>query len=73
MKDINKFYYFRENITENMDSVNGSEAFKRPEQERNMVGFGFQTFVRINSLYTGGFVDSSDTLVVKAKLSTAQE
>jgi len=63
----------RANIIESMDSVIGSEAFKRPEQERNMVGFGFQTFVRINSLYTGGFVDSSDTLVVKAKLSTAQE
>ena len=34
----------------------------------------FQTFVRINSLFTGGFINTkSDTLLVKAKVSSTLE
>ena len=59
------------NFVESMDSVYDSEAFRRPEDERNYVGFGFQTFIRINSLYTQGFVSSQlDTLFVKATVKS---
>ena len=59
------------NFVESMDSVYDSEAFRRPEDERNCVGFGFQTFIRINSLYTQGFVSSQlDTLFVKATVKS---
>jgi len=61
----------KENFVESMDSVYDSEAFRRPEDERNCVGFGFQTFIRINSLYTQGFVSSQlDTLFVKATVKS---
>ena len=35
-------YHFRNHITESMDSAHGHDAFKKPETERNMIGFGFQ-------------------------------
>ena len=55
-----------------MDSTFDSKAFKRPDgDEINSVGFGFQMFVRINSLYTLGFVNAdTDTVFVRAKLET---
>ena len=69
---------------ESIDSIPKSDAFKRPNNDRNMIGFGFQvrckvlrlylsfmfqTFVRVNSLYTEGFLDPEmNTLVVKAKV-----
>merc|ERR1712130_487700 len=61
----------KENLMESMNSVYDSEAFRRPQDERNCVGFGFQTFVRINSLYTQGFVSPQlDTLFVKATVKS---
>jgi hypothetical protein len=42
-----------------------SEAFRRPVSDRNPVGFGLHEFIRINSLYSGGFVSDDDVIVVK--------
>eukprot|EP00092_Neocalanus_flemingeri_P012024 GFUD01012961.1.p1 GENE.GFUD01012961.1~~GFUD01012961.1.p1 ORF type:complete len:456 (+),score=126.82 GFUD01012961.1:78-1445(+) len=57
----------REHFTETMDTMPGLAAFDRPTEERNMRGFGFQEFIRVNSLYTGGFLlADNDTLIIKA-------
>lgn len=60
----------RENFTETMDSMPGLTAFEKPYSERNSRGFGFEEFIRVNALFTGGFVlpniEGGDTLIVKA-------
>jgi hypothetical protein len=60
----------REHFSESMDSMPGLAAFDRPDEERNKRGFGFQEFIRVNSLYTGGFIMPmhEDTLVIKAEV-----
>lgn len=56
----------RENFSETMASSPEVSAFKRPEDGRNNRGFGFQEFIRVNSLYTNGFIcPQEDSLVVK--------
>jgi len=63
----------REHFTESMDSMPGLAAFDQPEEEWNKRGFGFQEFVRVNSLYTGGFIQpmQGDTLVIKAEVKVS--
>merc|ERR1712062_614586 len=65
----------RQHFSESLDSNHGSSAFQRPCAERNQIGIGFQEFVRINSLYSGGFISTeSDNLIIKASiLSTSDE
>jgi len=65
----------REHFSESMDSMPGLASFEQPEKELNKMGFGFQEFIRVNSLYTGGFVQpvQGDTLVVKAEVKCSGE
>eukprot|EP00090_Calanus_glacialis_P002355 TRINITY_DN11751_c0_g1_i3.p1 TRINITY_DN11751_c0_g1~~TRINITY_DN11751_c0_g1_i3.p1 ORF type:complete len:138 (+),score=23.59 TRINITY_DN11751_c0_g1_i3:245-658(+) len=64
----------REHFSETIDSITGLAAFDRPYEERNMRGFGFQEFIRVNSLYTGGFLEAgNDTLIIKADVKCSGE
>jgi len=62
-------------FSESLDSNHGSSAFQRPAgaAERNQIGIGFQEFIRINSLYCGGFLSDSDNLIIKARLLSFDE
>jgi len=56
-----------------MKTPETSEAFRRPTSDRNPVGFGLQEFIRINSLYSGGFISIDDVLVVRAVVVSDSE
>lgn len=56
----------REDFSEIMDTYNLKRAFGRPSEERNNFGFGLAEFIRVNSLYTAGFLSAGNTLVIKA-------
>jgi len=62
----------REHLSETMDTMPGLAAFERPTSDRNPRGFGFQEFIRVNGLYTGGFIHN-DTLLVKVKVKCSGE
>ena len=52
------------NIVESIESLKDSLAFSRPGTKRNSIGFGFQEFIRVNSLYSDGYVlPEIDTLI----------
>lgn len=38
---------FRRNIIESIESIPRSDAFKRPNSDRNMIGFGFQVHLKM--------------------------
>ena len=42
-------------------------------QLRNCDGLGFPEFIRINSLYTGGFLDRNNTLVIRVNIQTVDD
>ena len=70
----------REDFHDTIVTTSNSEAFQRPTLHRNEVGIGHPDFMRINALYTGGFVvgtsnigkepyiPSDDILVIKANV-----
>lgn len=62
----------REHLSETMDTMPGLAAFERPSADRNPRGFGFQEFIRVNGIYTGGFIHN-DTLLVKVKVKCSGE
>ena len=67
----NQVTFYSRNIAESIESVKDSLAFSRPNTNRNSIGFGFQEFLRVNSLYSEGFVlPEYDSLVVKAFLKS---
>ncbi|CAB4057114.1 TRAF6 [Lepeophtheirus salmonis] len=60
-----------ENFFETIKEIpEGSKAFERPISERNPTGFGFTEFIRVNALYSGGFINTENTLILKAELFT---
>ena len=69
---LNQFRFFQKStssdFSETLHPAGTSEAFRRPTSNRNPVGFGLHEFIRINSLYNGGFVSDDDVIVVKAKV-----
>lgn len=72
-KDDSDKFVQRDDFCETMITPGTSEAFRRPFEDRNPVGFGLHEFIRINSLYSGGFLSNSDILVVKANVSADNE
>lgn len=56
----------REHFSETIDSLPGLAAFEKPEEDLNARGFGFQEFIRVNSLFTDGYLTDDDCLVIKA-------
>ncbi|XP_023326657.1 TNF receptor-associated factor 6 [Eurytemora carolleeae] len=62
----------RENVSEHLESDPALGAFQKPNSFRNLRGFGFQEFVRLNSLLAGGFI-KNDTLIIKADVTQHEE
>lgn len=59
----------KEDFSETMITAQKMKAFERTANaERNHFGFGFGEFVRVNGLYSGGFVSSEDTLVIRVSV-----
>ena len=58
----------REDFHDTIVTTCDSEAFQRQNLYRNEVGIGHPDFIRVNALYSGGFVNypGNDTLVIKA-------
>jgi TNF receptor-associated factor 6 len=64
----------RETFTETMESDPELAAFRRPREERSQAGFGFPEFIRVNSLYTNGFLGpTEDTLVVRVAVTCPRD
>jgi len=60
----------REDFHDMIVTSSDSEAFQRPYIHRNEVGIGHPDFIRVNALYSGGFVKypTNDILVIKVNV-----
>lgn len=67
---IHREQFSHEFFTENQ--LGNGISVQRPEkgQERNKNGIGFPEFIRINSLYSGGFLGRNNTLVIRVNIQT---
>ena len=79
----------RENFTEVLDATSASHqlgSLERPSPSassadsiggvgvgRSAVGYGFPLFIRMNGLYSGGFVGADDSLVIRARVQPVDD
>ena len=59
-------------FTETMTTPIGLSAFERPLKAKNPVGYGLQEFIRVNSLYSGGYIVNNTVMIVAKVVSSHQ-
>lgn len=67
-----------DDFSETVVTARNLGSFDRPvNYDRNKTGFGFREFIRLNGLYSGGFLNTEDgdgsTLVIKTKVAIIED